>query len=109
MMSRVDQALKDLIGAILDSEEYREFDSQRSLMKSYPELKAEIDRFRQENYELQRFTEPEELLDKSDEFQQKYEELQKNPMVDAFLWAEVEFCRMIQAINQEIVEAVNFE
>ncbi len=108
-MNRVDQALKDLIGAILDSGEYKEFDRQRTLMKSYPELKEEIDRFRQENYALQRFTEPEELMDKSEEFLQKYEEFRKNPMVEAFLRAEVEFCRMIQEINQEIVEAVNFE
>lgn len=33
----------------------------------------------------------------------------KNPLVDEFLNAELDFCRMIQEINGKIVEAVNFE
>ena len=37
------------------------------------------------------------------------EEFRKNPLVDAFLNAELDFCRMIQEINGKIVEAVNFE
>lgn len=108
-MNSVEGALQELIGAIMNSAEYREFDRQRSLLRNYPGLKEQIDRFRQENYALQRFTEPDQLLDKMDEFSLKYEEFRKNPMVEAFLLAELEFCRMIQEINQKIVEAVNFE
>ena len=33
----------------------------------------------------------------------------RNPLVDEFLNAELDFCRMIQEINGKIVEAVNFE
>lgn len=108
-MSRVDMAVKELIGAILASPEYREFDEQLSVMKNYPELKSQIDAFRQENFALQRSTEPDELLDKVDEFSKRYEEFRKNPMVESFLSAELDFCRMIQEINQKIMEAVNFE
>ena len=39
----------------------------------------------------------------------RLEEFRKNPLVDAFLNAELDFCRMIQEINGKIVEAVNFE
>lgn len=108
-MSRVDAALKELVTAILDSPEYRAFDQERSLMKNYPELKERIDAFRQENFALQHSTDPEELLDKVDEFSKRYEEFRKNPMVESFLSAELDFCRMVQNINQEILEAVNFE
>lgn len=108
-MNSVEGALQELIGAVMNSAEYREFDRQRFLVKEDPGLKEQIDRFRQENYALQRFTEPDELLDRMDEFALKYEEFRKNPMVEGFLLAELEFCRMIQAINQKIVEAVNFE
>lgn len=109
MSSRVDMALKELIGAILDSQEYQEFNRQLSVMKNYPELKGQIDAFRQENFAFQHSTDPEELLDKVDEFSKRYEEFRKNPMVESFLSAELDFCRMVQNINQEILEAVNFE
>lgn len=109
MKNRVDAALKELIGAILDSPEYREFEQQVAVMKDYPELKSQIDAFRQENFAFQHSTDPDELLDKVDEFSGRYEEFRKNPMVESFLSAELDFCRMVQNINQEILEAVNFE
>ena len=82
--------------------------TQLSIMKEHPELKRQIDEFRQENYVLQRTAESDELFDKLDEFSQRYDSFRRNPLVDPFLNAEAEFCRMIQEINQEIVEAVNF-
>ena len=46
-MSRVETALEELIAAVIASEEYREYDRQKQIMKEQPELKAQIDRFRQ--------------------------------------------------------------
>lgn len=115
-MSRVETALEELIAAVIASEEYREYDRQKQIMKEQPELKAQIDRFRQENFELQNsvqsdelFDRTDELFDRTDEFSRRLEEFRKNPLVDAFLNAELDFCRMIQEINGKIVEAVNFE
>ena len=108
-MPKVDAALKQLILAILESQEYQEYDRQLAAMKESPDLKQKIDEFRHENFVLQRSTKGEELFDKMDEFTKRYDEFRKNPMVDSFLNAELEFCRLIQNINQEIVEAVNFE
>ena len=45
-MSRVETALEELIAAVIASEEYREYDRQKQIMKEQPELKAQIDRFR---------------------------------------------------------------
>lgn len=112
-MSRVETALEELIAAVIASEEYREYDRQKQIMKEQPELKAQIDRFRQENFELQNSVQSDELFDRTDEFSRRLEEFRKNPLVDAFLNAflnaELDFCRMIQEINGKIVEAVNFE
>lgn len=108
-IDRVNAALKGLIEAIIDSPEYAEFDRQKNIMKENPELKEKLDEYRQENFRLQRTAESDELFDKLDEFAVRYEEFRKNPLVDSFLNAEADFCRMIQEINQEIVEAVNFE
>ena len=107
-MSRVETALEELIAAVIASEEYREYDRQKQ-MKEQPELKAQIDRFRQENFELQNSVQSNELFDRTDEFSRRLEEFRKNPLVNAFLNAELDFCRMIQEINGKIVEAVNFE
>ena len=106
-MSRVETALEELIAAVIASEEYREYDRQKQIMKEQPELKAQIDRFRQENFELQNSAQA--LFDRTDEFSRRLEEFRKNPLVDEFLNAELDFCRMIQEINGKIVEAVNFE
>lgn len=108
-MSRVEAALKELVAAIIDSPQYREFDIQLQVMREHPKLKHQIDEFRHENFVFQNSVESDELFDKMDEFSKRYEEFRKNPMVDSFLNAELDFCRMIQEINQEIVEAVDFE
>lgn len=108
-MATVEEALQGLIGAILESEQYREFDRQRSILNSDPALKKQVDAYRLENFALQRFTDPEELLDKTEEFTAKYEEWRNNEKVESFLRAELDFCRMIQGINQGIMEAVHFE
>lgn len=108
-MSKVETALQELIAAVIDSPEYREFDRRKKIMKQHPDLKQRIDEFREENFYLQRSAESDELFDKMDELSRRYEEFRRNPLVDPFLNAEVEFCRMIQGLNQQIVEAVNFE
>lgn len=108
-MNRVNAALAELISAIIDSQEYQEYGRQLEGMKEHPDLKVRIDEFRRENYELQNSAESDELFDRLDEFTRRYEDFRRNPMVELFLNAELEFCRMIQNINQEIVEAVHFE
>ena len=40
-------------------------------MKEQPELKAQIDRFRQENFELQNSVQADELFDRTDEFSRR--------------------------------------
>lgn len=80
-MSRVETALEELIAAVIASEEYREYDRQKQIMKEQPELKAQIDRFRQENFELQNSVQSDELFDRTDEFSRRLEEFRKNPLV----------------------------
>lgn len=108
-MDRVEKALQELIAAILDSGVYREYDRQNTALREYPELKRQIDEFRRENYMLQHSSTSDELFDKVDEFTSRYEELRSNALVELFLSAELDFCRMMQDINRRILEAVDFE
>ena len=84
-------------------------DAEEAAQDTFLALWRGIDRFRQENFELQNSVQADELFDRTDEFSRRLEKFRKNPLVDAFLNAELDFCRMIQEINGKIVEAVNFE
>ena len=44
-----------------------------------------------------------------EEFEKQNEEFRKNPVVEKFLANELELCRMIQRINQAIVDTVQLE
>ena len=101
--------MEELIAAVIASEEYREYDRQKQIMKEQPELKAQIDRFRQENFELQNSVQSDELFDRTDEFSRRLEEFHKNPLVDAFLNAELDFCRMFRSILARITASIEFE
>lgn len=106
-MSKLENALEQLIEAILDSPEYKEYDEQRNKVNQYPELKAQIDEFRTRNYMLQ--TGDEAAFDKIDEIEEEYYEFRQNALVSEFLAAELAFCRMMQDINLRMTEAVHFE
>ena len=106
-MNTIDIALDRLVGAILDSEEYKEYDKQRNRVKQYPDLKAQIDEYRKKNFELQ--TSEENVFEKLSQFEKEYADLRENPMVSDFLTAELAFCRLMQDINLRLTEALHFE
>lgn len=106
-INRIDLALQQLIASILSSEVYHEYDVQRGKVKQYPDLKAQIDEFRNRNYELQ--TNENTAIEQIDQFEQEYAEFRENPLVSDFLAAELAFCRMMQDIELRLTEAMHFE
>lgn len=94
---------------VRETNAYRNYLIQTERMKRQPELKQKIDEFRAKNFEFQNTTDSEELFDKTDAFVAEYEILSADPMVDAFLSAELEFCRMMQRVYQSISERVDFD
>lgn len=106
-MSKIDSAVELFIAAIMDTDEYKQYDLQRNRVKQYPELKAQIDEYRRRNFMLQ--TSEDTAFEKIDQFEREYEGFRENPIVADFLAAELAFCRMIQNMNLRITEAVHFE
>lgn len=106
-MSNIDNAVEQVVDAILSSEVYRQYDLQRNKVKQYPELKAQIDEYRRRNYELQ--NREDYAFDKIDAFEREYADFRENPLVSDFLAAELALCRMIQNMNLRITEAIHFE
>lgn len=107
MNSSVEQSLDNLINTIKNDEIYLEYKKQLDLLRQDPELKRQVDDFRKRNYDMQMDGD----LDfaKLDSFREEYREFRTNPLVDSFLAAELDFCRMMQNINFKIIDAVDFE
>lgn len=107
--SPMEEGVSQFVGAIKSTKEYKEFECQKQKMKMFPELKAKVDEYRHRNYELQTQEESENLMEKLEQFQEEYEGLWENPLVEDFMGAELAFCRMMQNINVIITEALDFE
>lgn len=107
MNKEVKDAVDNLINTIKSDEVFREYHKQLDLLRQEPELKRQVDDFRKRNHEMQMS----EDLDfaKLTAFQEEFKTLRENPLVDSFLAAELDFCRMMQNINFSIVESVDFE
>lgn len=94
---------------LYESEICTEYCRQRELIKQYPELKAQIDEFRKRNFMLQNKADSATLFDEIDRFEKEFEEFRKNPLVSAYLEAELAFCRMYQDISSMINTAFAME
>lgn len=106
-MNKFDSAVETFIAAVMDTEEYREYDAVRNKLKQYPELKAQVDEYRKRNFMLQ--TGEDTAFEKIDQFEREYEDFRENPLVEEFLAGELAFCRMLQTVNLRITEAIHFE
>lgn len=106
-MSKIDDAVKQLVDAVKESDIYGEYTKQLSRVKEIPGLKEQIDEFRQRNFALQ--TSGDNAFDKLERLEEEYAEFRENPIVNDFLASELAFCRMMQDINLSITDAVDFE
>ena len=103
----VNDAVSMLISEIKKSAVYIEYKENLSEVNQYPDLKKQIDEFRTRNFELQNSADC--AFDKLEQLEKEYEDFRENPLVSDFLAAELAFCRMMQDINNQITEAVQFD
>ncbi|MCR5418268.1 MAG: YlbF family regulator [Lachnospiraceae bacterium] len=101
------ESLERFINEIKQSAVYSEYMLQRDRLRKYPELKKQVDEYREKNFRLQTQTYPDQLFDEIDRFQKEHESFRENPVVKDFLAAELAFCRMMQNIHLKIVDAVS--
>ena len=106
-MCTVDEAVEELLEAILNSEVYKDYAENLKKVKQYPDLKKQIDDYRMRNYELQQS--PDYAFDKMEQFQREYQSFRENPLVSDFLASELAFCRMVQDIECRLAENIQFE
>lgn len=103
----VEAAKQNLINAILASEVYMEYRKQLEIINQDPDLKRQIDDYRSQNYQMQMNSDLD--FGQLTRFYEQFKGFRENPKVDTFLAAELDLCRMMQGINFDITEALDFE
>lgn len=108
MTDAVKNKAEELKYAILNSEEYKNFDMYRIKLLENPELKARVDQFRAANVQMQMQKASAGNVDVQ-RFAAENEELLSNSLVRDFLNAELILCKMLQKINKILVSEVELE
>lgn len=103
----LDQAVEALIVTIRESEAYNRYLTALAAVKRQAGLKERIDEFRKQNYVMQ--SAGNMAFEQIERFDQEYSDFREDPLVADFLAAELALCRMIQQMNFNITEALNFE
>ncbi len=98
-----------LIRVIHDSDAYKDYKTVRNRLSQDPDLKNQVNQYRKECYHLQNSGDVESLYERMQQFDQKYDELLKNPLVEEYLKCELAICRMLQQIASKVVESVELD
>ncbi len=106
-MNQVQEATKALLAAIEKSEEYIRYQNAKEEICKYPLLKKKTDEFRKRNYDMQNSRT--DIFEEADKLQQEFAEVIENIVVREFLTAENAFCRILQQINWQLIENLDFE
>lgn len=107
-MNQFDESLTNLIEAVKDSSEYKEYQRIRELVHQEPEKERAINEFRRRNFELHKCRNV-DLYAEMDRLEGEFAPLRAMPYVNEYLAAELALCRMIQKINYSIMMAIEFD
>lgn len=105
----VDIKAKELSDAILESEEYREYQYYLGEIRKQPELYGRVCDFRRRNFELQNTDVNDNMYDEVMRFQMENAAIRKDALVNDFLKAELSVCRMLQDINRSVIDRVELD
>lgn len=107
-MSEVENEVNSLIEAIKTSKTYCEYDKQRNKVKENPELMQQLNRYREEVFNLQNSDGP-DVEKRMDELSDRYADFLDESLVCDFLDAESSLCKMMQRLTDEIIDNLDFE
>lgn len=108
-MNQINEALEELIHAIWESREYKDYQDVRKRVHGQPDLEQKIHAFRKKSYEVQNLTDEKALYARVDELEQEGSEFRKDPLVNEYLNAELAICRLFQRINWDLVSSMDFD
>lgn len=107
-MREISEALDELLIAIRESEEFKNYQEIKRKLHASPEVEKAVNEFRKKNYRIQN-DENTDLFRKLDDLEEEKATLLENPLAAEYLAAELAFCRIIQKINWRFVKELDFE
>lgn len=109
-MDRVQMCVDSLIDAIKAGETYQRYMRCEEKLREEPELRERIDRFRKEVFLLNNSEESsEDLFEKIDQFEREHRDFRKNPLVNEYLEAELDICKLLQKVSNRIQNGVDIQ
>ena len=102
-MGRIDELKAELIQAVLDSEEYREYKRLEAEVSKNADLKRAIDEFRRRNFEIQYNDE------NISQLEAQYADMRNQGLAKSYFSAELCLCRLVQDVCVSLVDAVDFD
>ena len=108
-MSEIKECIDELLVAVRGSEEYQDFVKYRDLLKENPELMNRVNTFRGNNFRLQNEANRDELFRGTEQLNRESRELRRDPLVNAFLDAELALCKLMQKICKTLTEGIDLD
>lgn len=103
----IDDSISNLLEAIKRSDVYLEYRKQEEILCRDPQLQERVDTFRGDNYRLQNECDKDELFEVMERLAKESSELRSNPVVNAYLDAELALCKMMQKICIKLTEGID--
>ena len=101
-MEKIQRCVKALIEVIRQGETYQKYIRCEKKLHEHPELLKKIDEMRAAAYRLHNSEGNGDIYAQIEQYEQKFHEYRKNPLVNEFLEAELDVCKMMQQIGTSI-------
>ena len=105
-MDEIDRLTQELLQAIKNSSIYRVYREKEDQLSNDRELFERVNRFRGKNFYMQQ--NGDDLIRIAQQVAQESKELRRISKVNAYLDAELDFCRMMQKICATLTEGIDF-
>ena len=101
-MENIQRCVETLIEEIRQGETYQKYIRCERKLHEHPELLKKIDEMRVAAYRLHNGEGSGDIYTQIEQYEQKFHEYRKNPLVNEFLEAELDVCKMMQQIGTRI-------
>lgn len=105
-MQNVEVQTDNLVKAIQESEEYIRYKSVEEALSEQKELWNKVNEFRRNKFFVQ-MKQGENFLEENDKIKSDYDTLLHNGLVEDFLVAEQQLCKLMRKINARIFDSID--
>lgn len=106
---KVEEKSKELAQLILESEEYNNYIEAKKRLAQNVEVFERVCCFRKLNFELQNGENTEQMMERLMKLSQEYQQELEAPVVIEYLNAELRLCKMMQNVNEILVEKIEMD